>query len=403
MGVLSVSRGSGAGPAWAVRGSSGAVEMLLSPGEIAAAGAAERALAGFDVRVSIIDPLLDIEPEIPRHAHVIVIEVRPALDSSLRYLAKLKAGHPHARIVAAVHDPALPTVRALLRAGAHDVITLPLDPQELAATLAQIREDAAKGEAELVSRGRVVSVIKSVGGVGATALLTQTAALYAEREGHGGRETCLFDLDIQFGTAATYLGLAPAMGLRDLLDAGARVDAAMLHTTAARHGSGLDVFAAPADMMPLEAVNGDEICDLIDLAADEYDTVFVDLPGNWTNWSLSVVARSDLVLLVSELSIASLRQARRVLDLLQEQDLSDVKVQIVMNRVERKLFGALNMRDAATALRRPVSFTVASDFWLMSSALDQGVMLSEVKAKNRIGRDLETLIEGMNMVLAERS
>jgi pilus assembly protein CpaE len=401
VGVLSVSKGKA--PAWAVRGSSGAVEMLLSAGEIAAAGPAERALAGFDVRVSIIDPLLDIEPEIPRHAHVIVVEVRPALESSLRYLAKLRSGHPHARIVAAVHDPALPVVRALLRAGAHDVITLPLDPQELAATLAQIREDAAKGEAELVSRGRVVSVVKSVGGVGATALLTQTAALYSEREGHNGRETCLFDLDIQFGSAATYLGLAPAMGLRDLLEAGSRVDASMLRTTAARHSSGLDVFAAPADMMPLEAVDGDEICDLIDIAADEYDTVFVDLPGNWTNWSLSVVARSDLVLLVTELSIASLRQGRRVLDLIREQDLSEAKVQIVMNRVERKLFGSINLRDAATALRRPVSFTVTNDFWLMSTALDQGVMLAEVKAKNRIGRDLETLIQGIDTVLAERS
>jgi pilus assembly protein CpaE len=193
------------------------------------------------------------------------------------------------------------------------------------------------------------------------------------------------------------------MGLRDLLEAGARGDAAMLRTTAARHSSGLDVFAAPTDMMPLEAVNGDEICDLIDIAADEYDTVFVDLPGNWTNWSLSVVARSDLVLLVTELSIASLRQGRRVLDLIREQDLSEAKVQIVMNRVERKLFGSINLRDAATALRRPVSFTVTNDFWLMSTALDQGVMLAEVKAKNRIGRDLETLIQGIDTVLAERS
>jgi pilus assembly protein CpaE len=92
-----------------------------------------------------------------------------------------------------------------------------------------------------------------------------------------------------------------------------------------------------------------------------------------------------------------------VLDLIREQDLSEAKVQIVMNRVERKLFGSINLRDAATALRRPVSFTVTNDFWLMSTALDQGVMLAEVKAKNRIGRDLETLIQGIDTVLAERS
>ena len=34
----------------------------------------------------------------------------------------------------------------------------------------------------------------------------------------------------------------------------------------------------------------------------EFGTVFVDLPTNWTNWSLSLLARSDLVLLVTEMT-----------------------------------------------------------------------------------------------------
>jgi pilus assembly protein CpaE len=156
-------------------------------------------------------------------------------------------------------------------------------------------------------------------------------------------------------------------------------------------------------MMPLEAVNGDEICDLIDLAASEYDTVFVDLPGNWTNWSLSVIARSDLVLLVTELSIASLHQARRVLDLIEQQDLGDVRVQIVMNRFEKKMFGALSMRDAASALRREINCAIANDFKLVSAALDQGVLISELKAKNHVTRDIGTMIAGMDAALANRS
>jgi len=399
VGVLTVQKGKG--PAWSVRGGSGSVEMLLSQGEIEAIGPAERGLAGFDVRLSIIDPVRSIENEIPRSTQVILIELRPELEASLRSLAILRAEHPQARIVAAIRDAALPVVRSLLRAGVHDVIQLPLDRAEVIATLMQLREDAAKTGGAIAPRGRVVSVVKSVGGVGATSLLTQLAALYAQKEGH--RETCLFDLDIQFGNAATYLGLSPALSIKDLLDAGARVDAALLRSTCTRHDSGLDIFSAPSEMMPLEAIEGDEICDLIDLAAQEYDTVFVDLPGSWTNWSLSVVARSDLVLLVTELSIASLRQARRVLDLMEQQDLGDVKVQIVMNRFEKKMFGAIGLSDAATALRRQIHLSVTNDFRLMSAALDQGVLLSEIKAKNRLTADLHKVIEGVDSLLAERS
>lgn len=401
VGVLTVQKNRG--PAWSVRGGGGTVEILLSQAEILAIGPAERGIAGFDVRLSVIDPMRPLDMDLPRNAQIIIVEVRPEYEASLASLARLHTDHPQAKIVAAIRDPALPVVRSLLRAGVHDVVQLPLDRDEVAAILVQIREDAAKAGAAVATRGRVVSVVKSVGGVGATSLLTQMAALYANRDADARRETCLFDLDVQFGNAATYLGLSPALTVRDLLEAGSRVDAAMLQSTATRHSSGLDVFAAPKDMMPLEAIDGDEICDLIDLAAHEYDTIFVDLPGNWTNWSLSLIARSDLVLLVTELSIASLRQARRVLDLIEQEDLSDVKVQIVMNRVEKKLFGAIGLQDASTALRRPVSMSVANDFRLMSAALDQGVQLSEIKAKNRLTQDLLAVIRGVDSLLPERN
>jgi pilus assembly protein CpaE len=399
VGVLTVNKGSG--PGWTVRGGQGSVEILLSQPEMAAIGPAERGIAGYDLRLSIIDPGRALAVDLPRTARVVIIELRPELEVSLRSIALLKASHPHAKIVAAIRDPALPVVRSLLRAGVYDVVQLPLDRAEVTGILAQIPEDSDKAAAT-APRGRVISVIKSVGGVGATSLLTQAAALYARKEALAGRETCLFDLDIQFGNAATYLGLAPALTVRDLLDTGSRgVDAALLRSIGARHGSGLEVFAAPTDMMPLEAIDGDEICDLIDLATQEFDTVFVDLPGSWTNWSLSVIARSNLVLLVTELSIASIRQARRVLDLIEQENLTDVKVQIVMNRVEKKLFGSISLRDASTALRRPISIAIGNEFRLMSSALDQGVLLSDIKAKNKLTRDLLTLIEGVDMLLAE--
>ena len=74
-------------------------------------------------------------------------------------------------------------------------------------------------------------------------------------------------------------------------------------------------------MMPLEGVSNEHLMEIVDLATREFGTVFIDLPTNWTNWSLSLVARSDLVLLVTELTVAGLNRARRQLDLLESQDL----------------------------------------------------------------------------------
>ena len=157
--------------------------------------------------------------------------------------------------------------------------------------------------------GRFSSVIKSVGGVGATALLSQLAIRFAQHEAAHGREACLIDLDVQFGDVAFQLGLQPKLSLADLLEAGARLDGDLLRATTTDHPSGVKVIAAPSEMMPLEGIPNEQLLQIVELAAREFGTVFVDLPTNWTNWSLSLVARSDLVLLVTELTVAGLNRA----------------------------------------------------------------------------------------------
>ena len=94
------------------------------------------------------------------------------------------------------------------------------------------------------------------------------------------------------------------------------------------------MITAPADMMPLEATPGDHILQIVELATREFGTVFIDLPSNWTNWSLSLVARSDLALLVTELTVAGVNRARRQLDLLQSQELGSI-VRVVLNRFDK--------------------------------------------------------------------
>lgn len=399
MGALSVAKTGR--PASRVNREGGVVEILLSRQQIATFGTMQGALAGFQVQLSAIDPTRGFNVEVSRNTRVIVIEVGSDIATSQKLLTKLQADHPTSRVLAATVDDSLATVRALLKAGAHDVIALPLDPNDLAHTLSQLRNEITQENAASRSSGRVISIVKSMGGVGATSLLTQIAPSYAQREAAGGRDVCLFDLDLQFGDAATYLGLTPSLSIRDLLDAGNRIDGSLLRSTRTRHASGLDLFAAPPEMMPLEVVNGDHLCELIDLAAQEYGTVFVDLPGNWTNWSLSIVARSDLVLLVSQISIASLRQTRRVLDLIEQNGLAGLQIEIVVNRLEQKLFGTINLRDAAAALGRDISLSVSNDFKLMNAALDQGVPLTTISARNRLSRDIEKIVDGIE-ILAER-
>jgi pilus assembly protein CpaE len=144
-------------------------------------------------------------------------------------------------------------------------------------------------------------------------------------------------------------------------------------------------------MMPLEGLSSDHLMQIAELAAREFGTVFVDLPTNWTNWSLSIVARSDLVLLVTELTVAGLNRARRQLNLLESQDLSGLEVKVVVNRFEKSMARTIRPSDVREALGRDIAYTVTNDFALMRAAIDRGVPLSELKRKSALAADLDTV------------
>lgn len=386
------------GPKWRTLRRSAVAEILLSADAIARSGVVGRELSGFDLRMTMLDATAPVPTDIARDAHVLILEVRRDLPASVERFKALVKGSDRP-VVAAVDNLSVEDARDLLRAGASDVLPLPLTVAEIEAALVRIRGDLEAASVRDKPKGRIISVVKSVGGVGATALLTQLACLYAAEETKAGHEVCLLDLDIQFGSAALYLGTLPKVGLKDLIEAGGRADGSLLRAITTRHESGLYYVAAPPELLPLDSVGPDEVMALLDLAAREFGTLFIDLPTNWTDWSLSVLARSDLVLLVAELSVASLHQARRQLDLVHQQNLDDLPLHIVMNRVEKKLFQPIDLEDAERTLGSRIDYVVAHDPGAMRTALDQGVLVSEINSRSRASRDLAVLADGVRALV----
>ncbi|HVF36415.1 MAG TPA: pilus assembly protein CpaE [Sphingomicrobium sp.] len=354
--------------------------------------------AGFPLELVLADPTHDIDPSVLAGAAAAVVQVAEDSPQSVaRFEALAKGQIP---LIAAAYDPSMKLVRTLVRAGAHDVVPLPLDPAELETALDPIRRMVAEQGPRLrAGHHKIVAIIKSEGGVGATALLSQMAVRFAEGETAAGRECCLIDLDIQFGDAAVQLGLQPALTFADLIEAGKRLDGELLRSVATRHVSGLRVISAPRAIMPLETLSSDQLLSIIDLATAEFGTLFIDLPTNWTNWSLSLLARADVVLMVTELRVPSLHRARRQLDLLAAQDMNGLDVRVVVNRAEKGLFRNLGPADAERVLRRPVTFTVANDHATMTQAIDRGVPIADIKRKTALGRDIEAMEQGVAAAL----
>ena len=385
--------------AWKASKPDHGVQLYLSSAEGDPASLLGAKVAGFPLSLSITGASDWISPDDLAGASAAVVEVDAGNSASMKRFQQL-AENTRTPLIAAAYEPPLALVRSLIRAGAHDVIPLPLTVEELETSLAPIHDEIAKRQTEAAtSHAKLVSIVKSVGGVGATALLGQLAIRFAEQEAKKGREACLIDLDVQFGDVAFQLGLQPKLSLADLLEAGSRLDGSLIRATTTEHSSGLKVIAAPTDMMPLEGIPSEHILQIVDFATREFGTVFVDLPANWTNWSLSLVARSDLVLLVTELTVTGINRARRQLDLLDSQDLGNLDVRVIVNRYDKAMAKTVRPADVREALGKDIAYTICNDFPLMRMAIDRGVPINELKRKSPLSKDLETLDAGIAAAL----
>lgn len=359
-----------------------------------AAAAGRSPLPIHQVALSLEERVPD---EVINRATIVVVQADPASPRSMQRIGELRAARPYMPLIVALHDSDLTLVRSLIRQGVNDVVGLPLDYDQLASALFDAAAGADKATEADAHVGPLYTVIRSIGGSGATTVATHLSAELAKLEGGA----CLVDLDIQFGTVASFLGVSQQRSIADLLEAHARLDADLMRGIAADRGHGLSVITAPEAILPLEQVDVDQLLRVLALARRTYGSVVLDLPANFTNWSLSTILNSSMVLLVVELSIASLRQAKRRLDLLVDMGFDRRRIRVVVNRVERKLFKPINLTDVETALGVPTLGSVGSDHALVSSAQDQGLLVGAVQGKNKISTDFVRLAEALSAIELE--
>jgi pilus assembly protein CpaE len=205
--------------------------------------------------------------------------------------------------------------RGLKQLGVSDYLLKPLDAPALEGAIAEALADrgqAGRQGARAPHKGEVLAVIGARGGVGATALALSLAHLSAA----GGNRTMLLDLDLQGGTVALDLEAEPVAGLLAILESPDRVDGQLLESLARAHRLGFRVLAAeePVELQP--KIRPESVLALLATLVATHDLVVVDLPRRLDRTVRSVLRNADRVLVVTSLSLAGLRDTRRLAGLL---------------------------------------------------------------------------------------
>lgn len=324
---------------------------------------------------------------------VILTEVQPADNVSMNAVQTLLR-HVAGRlpVIALVDGLTVQAMRQLLHLGVVDALPMPLSAADLRQSvdaLPPVQRQATVADPAPARHGRVISFLGAIGGVGNSSIATQTGILWAEdmRVGY-------IDFDMQFGNAALLLDLRPALHIGHLIDDSERMDADLLQSVASDHVSGLSLIASPTEMMPIEVIDSEFVDRLLRLARQNYDIVIADLPTLWSEWTMRILQRSDIVCMVTDLSVPSLYQARRQLEMVDANGLMP-RLKVVANRVQKGMFARINLKETEAALGRKIEFSVANDYPAVSAANDQGRAVKEVRPASRVLKDLDYLSKAL--------
>ena len=358
-----------------------ATTQQLEPGGLTGLGALIHGSDGGLEKLAVNGPLL-------RRTDVLILEVDPGNAAEIEALEQFAATvGSRIPVVAAAHDLTIASTRRLMRSSVADVLPIPFTLEELGQALESGREKLAQVRTGGRSSrsGNIIALQGALGGMGTSMIATQLAQIWGDT-----KKVLLIDLDIQRGNAALYLNLKPRLSIADLIDADDRLDVEFLNMVAERHQSGVSVISSPADMTSLDAVTPEFIERLLDITTQNFDLVILDLPGVWLDWTALAIQKADLMLLVTQMTVSGIQQARRQLDVAEANGLGD-RVRVVMNRMVRGLFGKYDVAEAEAALRSRVHCAVSNDFPTVSAALDEGRSLAQIKMKSKVEKDLRLL------------
>ncbi|SEL59787.1 pilus assembly protein CpaE [Bosea lupini] len=309
--------------------------------------------------------------------NVIVLETvrEPAvLVSNLDALAE--SCDPGTKVVVIGHVNDIQLYRELIRRGVSDYLVAPFGVLDLLRTLSELY--ATSGSATL---GRTIAIVGAKGGVGSSTVAHNVAWAIARNL---DASTVIADLDIAFGTAGLDFNQDPPQGVADAVFAPERLDANMLDRLLSRCSENLSLLAAPA-MLDRTVDLGEDAFELVlDLLRASVPCIVLDVPHLWTGWAKRALVGADEVAIVAAPELASLRNAKNLMDLLRAARPNDSVPRLILNQVGLPKRPEIEASEFAKAVGIEVMTSIPFDAQLFGTAANNGQMIAEVQPGSKV-------------------
>ena len=304
-------------------------------------------------------------------------------DKSLAYVQHQSSLAPRPALFGLLKERSPGLMKRVIRAGADELLFLPLDPGDLTRALLKVSENRIRAGRH--DGGAVISLVSIVGGVGVSSMAANLAlALRYQLE----KRVAAIDLDLQTGALAVLLNLEPEYTIMPLCRLEKKLDSIQLEAALSKHPSGVYLLAAPKRIEEGELVSESTVGAVIDFMRDMFDFVIVDCGHHVDEKSVAAWERSSSLIYVLNQSVTSVRSAWRFIDLFERLSLA-VEPHYALNRFQ--LTHSITQKHLENTLGRPMYTKILRDDKSLELAELSGKDLWQVAAASALVKSFEAL------------
>jgi len=277
--------------------------------------------------------------------------------------------------------------RELMRRGASEYLVAPLSPLQLIEVISGLYTD--RGAHPI---GRVVAFVGARGGAGSSTLAHNVGWCIAEDL---AINTTIVDLDLPFGTAGLNFNDEAGQGVAEALSAPERLDDVLLDRLLIKRGEHLSLFTAPAVLDRDYESAPEAYAAVIDAVRQTTPCVIVDLPHVWTPWVKASLVAADDIVMVATPDLASLRNAKNMIELVRLARPNDAPPRLVINQAGMPKRPEIPSKDFAETMGVDPIAVLPFDPQLFGQAANNGQMLPEVQARSPAAEAVRKLAKSL--------
>ncbi|MAM95127.1 AAA family ATPase [Parvibaculum sp.] len=318
--------------------------------------------------------------------NLIMVETRiggPELFNQLGALAEVCDAGTKVVVIGHMNDVSL--YREMIRQGVNEYLVAPLRPLGVIEAISRLYVDP-----DAPPIGRTIAFIGAKGGTGSSTIAHNIGWCISSSM---NEDVVITDMDLPFGTAGLDFNQDPAQGIADALTAPERMDDVLLDRLLVKCSDKLSLFAAPAVLDRDFEMDADSCETVLDIVREGVPCVVVDLPHVWAPWTKKVLLAADEIVITATPDLASLRNAKNILDLTRQARPNDNAAHIVLNQVGMPKRPEIPVKDFAEAVGGDATLILPFNPGLFGTAANNGQMIEEIEPKGKAAEGFRFLAQ----------